>query len=95
MYVYYDDRSVTFETEEKEAAKDFLLDELTRWDSDFFKETLNDLFSASDIFDMLVNETFTENIRDKCNDIVYDAAINEIEDNFNQYFDEIIEDEEG
>lgn len=94
MYVYYDDRSVTFETEEKEAAKDFLLDELTRWDSDFFKETLNDVFSASDIFDMLVNETFTENIRYKCDDVVYDAAVKEIEDNFNQYFDEI-EDEEG
>lgn len=92
MYVYYDDRSVTFETEEE--AKEFLLEELTSWDNDFFTDTLNDLFSASDIFDMLVNETFTENIRYKCDDIVYDAAINEIEDNFSQYFDEI-EDEEG
>ena len=92
MYVYYDDRSVTFETEEE--AKEFLLEELTSWDNDFFTDTLNDLFSASDIFGMLVNETFTENIRYKCDDIVYDAAINEIEDNFSQYFDEI-EDEEG
>lgn len=92
MYVYYDDRSVIFETEEE--AKEFLLDKLTSWDSDFFADTLNNLFSASDIFDMLVNEQFTDNIRDRCDDIVYDAAINEIEDNFNQYFDEIIEDEE-
>ena len=94
MYVYYDDRSVTFETEEKEAAKDFLLDELTRWDSDFFSDTLNNLFSASDIFDMLVNEQFVDNIRDRCDDIVYSAAVREIEDNFSQYFDEIVEDEE-
>lgn len=92
MYVYYDDRSVIFETEEE--AKEFLLDKLTSWDSDFFAETLNNLFSASDIFDMLVNEQFTDNIRDRCNDIVYSAAVGEIEDNFNQYFDEIIEDEE-
>lgn len=92
MYVYYDDRSVTFETEEK--AKEFLLEELTSWDNDFFTGTLNNLFSASDIFNMLVNEQFIDNIRDKCDDIVYDAAINEIEDNFSQYFDEIIEDEE-
>ena len=92
MYVYYDDRSVIFETEEE--AKEFLLDKLTSWDSDFFAETLNNLFSASDIFDMLVNEQFTDNIRDRCNDIVYSAAVREIEDNFNQYFDEIIEDEE-
>lgn len=93
MYVYYDDRSVTFETEEE--AKDFLLDELTSWDSDFFSDTLNNLFSASDIFDMLVNEQFVDNIRDRCDDIVYSAAVREIEDNFSQYFDEIIEDEEG
>ena len=92
MYVYYDDRSVTFETEEE--AKEFLLDKLTSWDSDFFADTLNNLFSASDIFDMLVNEQFTDNIRDRCDDIVYSAAVREIEDNFNQYFDEIIEDEE-
>ena len=92
MYVYYDDRSVIFETEEE--AKEFLLDKLTSWDSDFFAETLNNLFSASDIFDMLVNEQFTDNIRDRCNDIVYSAAVGEIGDNFNQYFDEIIEDEE-
>lgn len=92
MYVYYDDRSVIFETEEE--AKEFLLDKLTSWDSDFFAETLNNLFSASDIFDMLVNEQFTDNIRDRCDDIVYSAAVREIEDNFNQYFDEIIEDEE-
>ena len=92
MYVYYDDRSVIFETEEE--AKDFLLDKLTSWDSDFFAETLNNLFSASDIFDMLVNEQFVDNIRDRCDDIVYSAAVREIEDNFNQYFDEIIEDEE-
>ena len=92
MYVYYDDRSVIFETEEE--AKEFLLEELTSWDNDFFTDTLNDFFSASDIFDMLVNEQFIDNIRDKCDDIVYDAAINEIEDNFSQYFDEIIEDEE-
>ena len=92
MYVYYDDRSVIFETEEE--AKEFLLDKLTSWDSDFFAETLNNLFSASDIFDMLVNEQFTDNIRDRCNDIGYSAAVGEIEDNFNQYFDEIIEDEE-
>lgn len=92
MYVYYDDRSVIFETEEE--AKEFLLDKLTSWDSDFFAETLDNLFSASDIFDMLVNEQFTDNIRDRCDDIVYSAAVREIEDNFNQYFDEIIEDEE-
>lgn len=92
MYVYYDDRSVIFETEEE--AKEFLLDKLTSWDSDFFADTLNNLFSASDIFDMLVNEQFTDNIRDRCDDIVYSAAVREIEDNFNQYFDEIIEDEE-
>lgn len=92
MYVYYDDRSVIFETEEE--AKEFLLDKLTSWDGDFFADTLNNLFSASDIFDMLVNEQFTDNIRDRCDDIVYSAAVREIEDNFNQYFDEIIEDEE-
>lgn len=92
MYVYYDDRSVTFETEEE--AKDFLLDELTSWDGDFFSDTLNNLFSASDIFDMLVNEQFVDNIRDRCDDIVYSAAVREIEDNFSQYFDEIDEDEE-
>ena len=92
MYVYYDDRSVIFETEEE--AKEFLLDKLTSWDSDFFSDTLNNLFSASDIFDMLVNEQFTDNIRDRCDDIVYDVAVKEIEDNFEQYFDEIIEDEE-
>ena len=92
MYVYYDDRSVIFETEEE--AKEFLLDKLTSWDSDFFAETLNSLFSASDIFDMLVNEQFVDNIRDRCYDIVYSAAVGEIEDNFNQYFDEIIADEE-
>ena len=92
MYVYYDDRSVIFETEEE--AKEFLLDKLTSWDSDFFAETLNNLFSASDIFDMLINEQFVDNIRDRCDDIVYSAAVREIEDNFNQYFDEIIEDEE-
>ena len=92
MYVYYDDRSVTFETEEE--AKDFLLDELTSWDSVFFADTLNNLFSASDIFEMLVNEQFTDNIRDRCDDIVYSAAVREIEDNFEQYFDEINEDEE-
>ena len=92
MYVYYDDRSVIFETEEE--AKEFLLDKLTSWDSDFFAETLNNLFSASDIFDMLVNEQFVDNIRDRCDDIVYSAAVREIEDNFNQYFDEIIEEEE-
>lgn len=92
MYVYYDDRSVIFETEEE--AKEFLLDKLTSWDSDFFADTLNNLFSASDIFDMLVNEQFVDNIRDRCDDIVYSAAVREIEDNFNQYFDEIIEDEE-
>lgn len=92
MYVYYDDRSVIFETEEE--AKEFLLDKLTSWDSDFFAETLNSLFSASDIFDMLVNEQFVDNIRDRCDDIVYSAAVREIEDNFSQYFDEIIEDEE-
>lgn len=92
MYVYYDDRSVTFETEEE--AKDFLLDELTSWDGDFFSDTLNNLFSASDIFDMLVNEQFVDNIRDRCDDIVYSAAVREIEDNFNQYFDEIDENEE-
>lgn len=92
MYVYYDDRSVIFETEEE--AKEFLLDKLTSWDGDFFSYTLNNLFSASDIFDMLVNEQFVDNIRDRCDDIVYSAAVREIEDNFNQYFDEIIEDEE-
>lgn len=92
MYVYYDDRSVIFETEEE--AKEFLLDELTSWDGDFFSDTLNNLFSASDIFDMLVNEQFVDNIRDKCDDIVYSAAVREIEDNFSQYFDEIVEDEE-
>ena len=92
MYVYYDDRSVIFETEEE--AKEFLLDKLTSWDGDFFADILNNLFSASDIFDMLVNEQFTDNIRDRCDDIVYSAAVREIEDNFNQYFDEIIEDEE-
>ena len=92
MYILYDDRSQIFET--KQEAKDYLLDELTRWDSDFFAETLNNLFSASDIFDMLVNEQFVDNIRDRCDDIVYSAAVREIEDNFNQYFDEIIEDEE-
>lgn len=92
MYVYYDDRSVTFETEEE--AKEFLLDELTSWDGDFFSDTLNNLFSASDIFDMLVNEQFVDNIRDRCDDIVYSAAVREIEDNFSQYFDEIDEDEE-
>ena len=92
MYVYYDDRSVIFETEEE--AKEFLLDKLTSWDSDFFADTLNNLFSASDIFDMLVNEQFVDNIRDRCDDIVYSAAVREIEDNFNQYSDEIIEDEE-
>ena len=92
MYVYYDDRSVIFETEEE--AKEFLLDKLTSWDGDFFSDTLNNLFSASDIFDMLVNEQFTDNIRDRCDDIVYSAAVREIEDNFEQYFDEIIEDEE-
>lgn len=43
---------------------------------------------------MLVNEQFVDNIRDRCDDIVYSAAVREIEDNFNQYFDEIIEDEE-
>jgi len=92
MYVYYDDRSVTFETEEE--AKEFLLDELTSWNGDFFSDTLNNLFSASDIFDMLVNEQFVDNIRDRCDDIVYSAAVREIEDNFSQYFDEIDEDEE-
>ena len=92
MYVYYDDRSVIFETEEE--AKEFLLDKLTSWDSDFFAETLNNLFSASDIFDMLINEQFVDNIRDRCDDIVYSVAVREIEDNFEQYFDEIIEDEE-
>lgn len=92
MYVYYDDRSVTFKTEEE--AKEFLLDELTSWDGDFFSDTLNNLFSASDIFDMLVNEQFVDNIRDRCDDIVYSAAVREIEDNFSQYFDEIDEDEE-
>lgn len=92
MYVYYDDRSVIFETEEE--AKEFLLDKLTSWDSDFFAETLNNLFSASDIFDMLVSGELTEEIRYKCDDIVYDVAVKEIEDNFEQYFDEIIEDEE-
>lgn len=92
MYVYYDDRSQIFETEEE--AKEFLLDELTSWDGDFFSDTLNNLFSASDIFDMLVNEQFVDNIRDRCDDIVYSAAVREIEDNFNQYFDEIDEDEE-
>lgn len=92
MYVYYDDRSVIFETEEE--AKEFLLDELTSWGGDFFSDTLNNLFSASDIFDMLVNEQFVDNIRDKCDDIVYSAAVREIEDNFSQYFDEIVEDEE-
>ena len=92
MYVYYDDRSVIFETEEE--AKEFLLEELTSWDNDFFTDTLNDFFSASDIFDMLVNEQFVDNIRDRCDDIVYSAAVREIEDNFSQYFDEIIEDEE-
>lgn len=92
MYVYYDDRSVTFKTEEE--AKEFLLDELTSWNGDFFSDTLNNLFSASDIFDMLVNEQFVDNIRDRCDDIVYSAAVREIEDNFSQYFDEIDEDEE-
>lgn len=92
MYILYDDRSQIFET--KQEAKDFLLDKLTRWDSDFFAETLNEHFSAADIFDMLVSGELTEEIRYKCDDIVYDAALNEIEDNFEQYFDEIIEDEE-
>lgn len=92
MYVYYDDRSQIFETEQE--AKDFLLDELTQWDSDFFMDTLNEHFSAADIFDMLVSGESTEQIRYKCDDIVYDAAIKEIEDNFEQYFDEIVEDEE-
>ena len=95
MYVYYDDRSVTFETEEKEAAKDFLLDELTRWDSDFFAETLNDNFFAFDIFHLLANGESKEDICDICDNVVYDMAVKEIENNFNQYFDEIIEDEEG
>ena len=92
MYILYDDRSQIFET--KQEAKDFLLDELTRCDSDFFAETLNEHFSAADIFDMLVSGELTEEIRYKCDDIVYDVAVKEIEDNFEQYFDEIIEDEE-
>ena len=92
MYILYDDRSQIFET--KQEAKDFLLDELTRWDSDFFAETLNEHFSAADIFDMLVSGELTEEIRYKCDDIVYDVAVKEIEDNFEQYFDEINEDEE-
>ena len=92
MYILYDDRSQIFET--KQEAKDFLLDELTRWDSDFFAETLNEHFSAADIFDMLVSGELTEEIRYKCDDIVYDVAVKKIEDNFEQYFDEIIEDEE-
>ena len=92
MYVYYDDRAVTVETEEE--VKELLLDELTSWDGDFFSDTLNNLFSASDIFDMLVNEQFVDSIRDRCDDIVYSAAVREIEDNFSQYFDEIDEDEE-
>ena len=92
MYILYDDRSQIFET--KQEAKDFLLDELTRWDSDFFAETLNEHFSAADIFDMLVSGELTEEIRYKCDNIVYDVAVKEIEGNFEQYFDEIIEDEE-
>ena len=92
MYVLYDDRSQIFETEQE--AKEFLLDELTQWDNDFFTDTLNEHFSATDIFDMLVSGESTEQIRYKCDDIVCDAAHNEIEDNFEQYFDEIIEDEE-
>ena len=93
MYVYYDDRSQMFET--KEEAKDFFLDEATQWGSDFFAETLDNLFSASNIFNMLVCEESIEDIRYKCDDAVYNVAVKEIEDNFDEYFDEIIEDEEG
>lgn len=92
MYIYYEDRSQIFET--REEAKDFLLDELTQWESDFFAETLNEHFSAADIFDMLVSGKSTEQIRYDCDDIVYDAAVKEIEYNFSQYFDEIDKDEE-
>lgn len=92
MYIYYDDRSVTFKTEEE--AKEFLLNELTQWNSDFFTETLNENFSAAEIFDMLVSGKPTEQIRYECNDIVYDAAVKEIEYNFDQYFDGIPTDEE-
>lgn len=92
MYVYYDDRSVILETEEE--AKDFLLDTLTQWDSDFFAETLNEHFSAAEIFDMLISGKSMEQIRYDCDDIVYDAAIKEIEYNLDQYFDYIEENEE-
>lgn len=92
MYVFYDDRSQIFKTEQE--AKDFLLNELTQRDNDFFTETLNEYFSAIDIFDMLVSGESTEEICYRCDDIVYDAAVKEIEDNFEQYFDEIVEDEE-
>ena len=92
MYVYYDDRSIIFETEEE--AKQFLLEELTQWDNDFFTETLSEHLSAAEIFDMLVSGKPTEQIRYDCDDVVYDAAVREIEDNFGQYFDEIDEDEE-
>lgn len=92
MYILYDDRSQIFETEQE--AKDFLLDELTQWDSDFFSETLNDNFFAFDIFRLLVNGESKEDICNICDNVVYDMAVKEIENNFNQYFDEIIEDEE-
>ena len=92
MYVYYDDRSQIFETEEE--AKNFLLNELTQWDSDFFATTLNEHFSAAEIFDMLVSGKPTEQIRYDCDDVIYDAAIKEIEYNFDQYFDGIPDDEE-
>ena len=92
MYVYYDDRSQIFETEAE--AKEFLFNELARWDSDFFTDTLNEYFSAMDLLIMVVHNYKAEKICYECDCVVHSAASREVRDNFSQYFDEIDENEE-
>lgn len=92
MYVYYDDRSQIFETEAE--AKDFLFNELARFDSDFFAETINECFSAMDLLVMVVHNHKAEKICYECDCAVHNAASREVRENFDQYFDEIVEDEE-
>lgn len=93
MYVYYDDRSITFKTDGR--AKEFLFNELVRYDSDFFAETLNEHYSAINILAMVVCGKSAEEICFDCDNVVYNAAAEEVQNNLNQYFEEIIEDEEG
>ena len=91
MYVYYDDSSITFKTDGK--AKEFLFNELVRYDSDFFAETLNEHYSAMDILAMVVGGKSAEEICFNCDNAVYCAASKEVSNNLNQYFDKIEDNE--